>query len=223
MRAPTKRAATASLQHERHYQRAGYHIIVGLDEAGRGPLAGPVAAGAVALPLQRRDLGRRLRGARDSKQLTAAQREPLNTLIKQVALAWGIGQASPQEIDRCGIVPATQLAMYRALASLRETGIQADCLFLDYMLLPKCSELPQVSLVGGDQRSLSIACASILAKIWRDEHMRKLGERYPHYGFARHKGYGTSAHLHALREYGACPAHRQSFAPVRATTERQGA
>ena len=189
---------------------------MGIDEAGRGPLAGPVVAAAVALPLQRRDLGKLLRGARDSKQMTPDQRESLNTIIKQIALAWAIGQASPQEIDDCGIVAATQLAMRRAIASLNEAGITADCLFLDYMLLPKCSELPQVSLVEGDQRSLSIACASILAKVWRDEEMRRLDERYPQYGFAQHKGYGTSAHLHALRRHGACPAHRRSFAPVRA-------
>lgn len=225
MRAPTKRGGTASLQHERHYQRAGYRIIVGMDEAGRGPLAGPVAAAAVALPLQRRDLGRLLRGARDSKKMTPAQRESMNTIIKQIALTWGIGRASAQEIDGCGIVPATQLAMRRALASLNDIGIKADCLFLDYMLLPKCSELPQVSLVEGDQRSLSIACASILAKVWRDEHMRRLDERYPQYGFAQNKGYGTSAHLNALRQHGPCPAHRKSFAPVRAAlrTERSGA
>ncbi|MXX50659.1 MAG: ribonuclease HII [Chloroflexi bacterium] len=191
-----------------------------MDEAGRGPLAGPVAAAAVALPLQRQDLRKRLWGAHDSKQLTPAQREALNTAIKQVAVAWAIGCASPQEIDDCGIVAATQLAMYRALDSLHDFGIKIDCLFLDYMLLPKYSELPQVSLIHGDRRSLSIACASILAKVWRDEHMRELDERYPHYGFARHKGYGTSAHLEALRQHGACAAHRHSFAPVRAAQER---
>lgn len=216
MRGPTKRARTASLQHERHYQSAGYRIIVGIDEAGRGPLAGPVAAAAVALPLQRRDLGRLLRGARDSKKLKPAQRESMNTIIKQIALAWAVGRASAQEIDDCGIVAATQLAMHRALAALRDLGIKADCLFLDYMLLPECSGLPQVSLVEGDRRSLSIACASILAKVWRDEQMRQLDEQYPQYGFAQHKGYGTSAHLNALLQHGPCPAHRESFAPVRA-------
>ncbi|MCY4464489.1 MAG: ribonuclease HII [Chloroflexi bacterium] len=219
---PTKRVGTASLQHERHYQRAGYRIIVGIDEAGRGPLAGPVAAAAVALPLQRRDLGQLLRGARDSKKMSPAQRESTNTIIKQIALAWAIGRSSAQEIDGCGIVAATQLAMHRALESLGEFGIKADCLFLDYMLLPKCGRLPQVSLVEGDQRSLSIACASILAKVWRDEQMRRLDECYPQYGFAQHKGYGTRAHLDALRQHGPCPAHRQSFAPVRAALRQKG-
>lgn len=222
MREPTKRAGTASLQHERHYQRAGFRIIVGIDEAGRGPLAGPVAAAAVALPLQRRDLGRLLRGARDSKEMTPANRESLNTLIKQIALAWAIGRASAQEIDGCGIVAATQLAMHRALTALNDSGIEADCLFLDYMLLPECSDLPQVSFVEGDRRSLSIACASILAKVWRDEKMRQLDEKYPQYGFAQHKGYGTSAHLCALRQHGPCPAHRGSFAPVSAALRTGG-
>lgn len=222
MREPTKRAGTASLQHERHYQRAGYRIIVGIDEAGRGPLAGPVAAAAVALPLQRRDLSRLLRGARDSKKMTPAQRKSMNTIIKQIALTWAIGRASAQEIDGCGIVAATQLAMHRALTSLNGLGSKVDCLFLDYMLLPECSELPQVSLVEGDRRSLSIACASILAKVWRDKKMRQLDERYPQYGFAQHKGYGTSAHLNALRQYGPCPAHRGSFAPVRAALRQGG-
>ncbi|MCY4145951.1 MAG: ribonuclease HII, partial [Chloroflexi bacterium] len=208
--------------HERQYQRAGFRIIVGIDEAGRGPLAGPVAAAAVALPLQRRDLGQRLRGARDSKMMTPAQRATMNTIVKQTSLAWALGSASAQEIDDCGIVAATRLAMRRALAALNNKGIEADCVFLDYMLLPECSELPQVSLVEGDRRSLSIACASILAKVWRDAHMRQLDERYPQYGFAQHKGYGTSAHLDALRQHGPCPAHRESFAPVRAALRPRG-
>ena len=223
MPASTNRARTASLRHEREYQRAGCHIIVGMDEAGRGPLAGPVVAAAVALPLQRSDLRRVLRGARDSKLMSPAERQDLAAKIKHVALAWGIGSASASEIDGCGIVPATQLAMERALDAILERGIVPDCLFLDYILLPQRRELPQVSLIDGDARSLSIACASVLAKVRRDADMRRLEARYPLYGFAQHKGYGTAAHLRALRKYGPCPAHRMSFAPVQAASCQEGA
>ncbi len=223
MRATSNHAKTASLRHERQYQRAGCHIIVGMDEAGRGPLAGPVAAAAVALPLQRSDLRRVLRGARDSKLMSPEEREAMDVKIKHVALAWGIGKASTSEIDDYGIVQATQLAMGRALDVLLDRGIAPDCLFLDYLLLPAHRDLPQVSLVAGDERSLSIACASVLAKVWRDETMRRLDARFGQYGFAQNKGYGTAAHLGALREYGACPAHRMSFAPVRAASCQEGA
>ena len=223
MPAANKRAQTASLRHERAYQRAGCQIIFGVDEAGRGPLAGPVAAAAVALPLQRSDLRQVLRGARDSKTMSPSQREAADAIIKRVALAWGIGSASACEIDQCGIVRATQLAMSRALDEALASGIAPDCLFLDYMLLPSRHELPQVSLVGGDKRSLSIACASVLAKVWRDEVMRRLDARFRQYGFAQNKGYGTAAHLAALREHGPCPAHRLSFAPLREAHCQEGA
>ena len=223
MPASTNRARTASLRHEREYQRAGCHIIVGMDEAGRGPLAGPVVAAAVALPLQRSDLRRVLRGARDSKLMSPVERQDLDSIIKHVALAWGICSASASEIDSRGIVPATQLAMERALDALLERGIHPDCLFLDYLLLPDHRDVPQVSLVDGDQRSLSIACASVLAKVWRDQDMQRLDARYPHYGFAQNKGYGTAAHIRALNEVGPCPAHRRCFAPVQAASCREGA
>ena len=218
-----KRAKTASLQHERHYLRCGCRYIVGIDEAGRGPLAGPVAAAAVALPLQRPDLRRQLRGARDSKTMSAAQRESLDGTIKELALAWGIGCSSAEEIDRLGIVPATKVAMQRALQqALAETSFLPDCLFLDYMLWPERRDIPQVSIVDGDKYSLSIACASIIAKVWRDARMRELDARYPQYGFARHKGYGTEAHRRALCRYGPCPEHRRTFAPVSSAIATQG-
>ncbi len=207
---------TASLHHERHYYRAGCRIIFGMDEAGRGPLAGPVAAAAVALPLERDDLSKSLRGVRDSKEMTPLQRESLETTIKDIALAWGIGQSSSAEIDRLGIVNATKAAMQSALEqALDRSDIQPDCLFLDYMLFPERHDIPQVSIVEGDKRSLSIACASVIAKVWRDKHMRDLDRRYPQYGFAKHKGYGTAGHRRALQQHGPCPEHRRTFAPVR--------
>ncbi len=216
MSRPNKLPKTAGLVHERHYLRAGCRCIVGIDEAGRGPLAGPVVAAAVALPLERNDLSRLLRGARDSKAMSPAQREAVDGAIKELALAWGIGCSSAEEIDYLGIVPATKTAMQRALEqALAKGNIQPDCLFLDYMLWPERRDIPQVSIVDGDKNSLSIACASVIAKVWRDERMRELDSLYPEYGFAQHKGYGTDAHRRALRRYGPCAEHRRSFEPVR--------
>ncbi len=215
MTKPRARAKTASLYHERQYQKSGCRYILGIDEAGRGPLAGPVAAGAVALPLERRDLSKVLQGVRDSKEMSPGQRQEHSQVIKEVALAWGIGHSCAEEIDRVGIVEATKAAMQRALEqALRPNAIEPDCLFLDFMLLPERRDLPQVSIVDGDKRSLSIACASVIAKVWRDAYMVKLDAEYKQYGFAQHKGYGTAAHLRALRDYGPCPEHRRSFKPV---------
>ena len=215
MAEPKTRSKTASLHHERHYFRAGYQRIVGLDEAGRGPLAGPVAAAAVALPLERADLTQALRGVRDSKEMTASQRDRLSDKIKDVAIVWGIGQSSVEEIDRMGIVNATKTAMQRALdMASNGTGFIPDCLFLDYMPWPERSDVPQLSIVDGDKHSLTIACASVLAKVWRDQFMRNLDRQFAGYGFAQHKGYGTPAHLKALQKSGPCAAHRQSFRPI---------
>ncbi len=216
MSGSSKRPKTAGLYHERQFLRAGCRCIVGIDEVGRGPLAGPVAAAAVALPLHRKDLSSRLRGVRDSKAMSAAQRESAAAAIKELAIAWGIGCSSAAEIDQLGIVPATRAAMQRAFnQALAKTPIQPDCLFLDYMLWPERRDIPQVSIVDGDKRSLSIASASVIAKVWRDALMRRLDADYPEYGFARHKGYGTVIHLRALRRYGPCAEHRRSFEPVR--------
>ncbi|MCY3833443.1 MAG: ribonuclease HII [Chloroflexi bacterium] len=210
-----KAPRTASLRHERHYFRAGCQLIVGIDEAGRGPLAGPVAAAAVALPLERRDLASALRGLRDSKEMSAAQRLPLSETVKEVASYWGVGHSDVAEIDRCGIVDATKAAMQRALdKALRGSDRAPDCLFLDYVKWPERLDIPQVSIVRGDKHSLSIACASVLAKVWRDRFMIELDDKYSEYGFAQHKGYGTAAHLAALRRFGPCAAHRRSFKPV---------
>jgi ribonuclease HII len=206
---------TASLMYEHQYWESGCHKIIGLDEAGRGTWAGPVTAGAVCLPLDRKDLSKVLAGVRDSKQMTPRQRSTLVERIKEVALAWGVGSASSAEIDEFGIVPATKLAMGRALEM---TKLQPDCLFLDSLAWPEIN-LPQISLVKGDTRSLTIAAASVIAKVWRDNTMRELESQYPQYGFAVHKGYGTAKHQAALKQYGPCAIHRMTFAPLRALTK----
>ncbi len=211
-----RRNLTASLKHEHELYAQGFRHIFGLDEAGRGPWAGPVAAGAVCLPLERSDLGKLLAGVRDSKQMTPRQRAQLVGQIQAAALAWGVGSASSQEIDQEGIVPATRRAMRRALdAALAQVDFQPDCLLLDAMLWPEMAHIPQVSLIGGDARSLSIAAASVLAKVWRDEYMIARDRDLPQYGFASHKGYGTARHQAALEMYGPSPLHRCSFEPVR--------
>ncbi len=216
MQKKTRRSSqTASLTYEYHYLENGCHQIVGLDEAGRGTWAGPVAAGAVCLPLDQQDLAKVLEGVRDSKQMTPRQRSTLVDRIKEVAIAWGVGSASSEEIDDYGIVPATKLAMGRALEM---TKLQPDCLFLDSLKWPEM-EIPQISLVKGDSRSLSIAAASVIAKVWRDDYMRELDQRYPQYQFARHKGYGTAIHHAALKQYGPCAIHRMTFAPLRNLTQ----
>lgn len=212
-----RRDRTASLRHEREYYAEGYTHIIGIDEAGRGPWAGPVVAGAVCLPMENPDLRKVLKGVRDSKQMTALQREALAEAIKQIALVWGVGSASATEIDELHIIKATKLAMQRALemALNAQPSFAADCLFLDAMLWPEMKHIPQVSIVGGDQRSLSIAAASVLAKTWRDEHMLELDVEFPYYGFAEHKGYGTAKHHAALKRYGPSPMHRLHFEPIR--------
>jgi ribonuclease HII len=186
--------------------RAGLSAVAGVDEAGRGALAGPVAAAAVILPYDIK-IVQKLKGVRDSKQLTAEQRQAAREKILNYAIAWGVGFATSMEIDQIGILPATRLAAGRALDSLSRLP---DHLLIDYILLPEVS-LPQTALVKGDCRSLSIAAASILAKTSRDAVLRNLEITYPGYGFADHKGYGTRAHREAIRRLGVCPVHRLSF------------
>lgn len=188
----------------------GRTLVAGVDEVGRGPLAGPVVAGAVVLP-QRRDLPW-FDLLDDSKRLTPHQREDANTRILSSEASVGIGAASPEEIDRLGIAVATRLAMVRAIEGLEP---QPEHLLIDAVQLRECP-IPQTSIIKGDSLSKSIAAASIVAKVARDDLMvRVLHERFPGYGFDHNKGYGTPAHLAAIRRAGPCAAHRRSFAPVR--------
>jgi ribonuclease HII len=195
------------LTHETHIWKACKHIA-GLDEAGRGALAGPVCVGAVILPADAALLSLTLGGVRDSKQLTPVGRSRLAPSVRKTALGWGIGFASAEEIDQMGIVPATRLAASRALEAL---PLIPDFLLTDFRLeLPEL-DIPQTALVKGDQRSLSIACASILAKTARDELMQTMDSQHPKYGFARHKGYGTAHHRERLARFGTSPIHRKTF------------
>lgn len=188
----------------------GIKLVAGIDEAGRGALAGPVAAGAVVLPADQPDLMAQLTGVRDSKVMTAAERGIWAAEIKAIAVAWGVGLAGPEEVDRLGIVPATCLAAARALHNL---GLSPEHLLVDYLTLPAVG-VPQTALVKGDARSLSIAAASILAKTARDALLVELDQSYPGYGFASNKGYATQAHRQALLVLGPCDVHRRTFAPV---------
>lgn len=190
--------------------QSGVSLVAGLDEAGRGAWAGPVAAAAVILS-PASDLVTRLKGVRDSKQMSPAQRTRWAEVIRAVALAWGVGFASSLEIDALGILPATRLAMQRALAQL---DLVPEHLLLDAVRLPGVG-LPQTALIKGDSRVLSIAAASVLAKTERDRLMVKLEDEFPGYSFARHKGYGTAIHRMALESLGPCGQHRASFKPVK--------
>jgi len=186
--------------------------VAGVDEAGRGPLAGPVVAAAVIL-----DPGRPIAGLDDSKRLAPAERERLAGQIRRRALAWAVGRAEAEEIDRLNILQATFLAMRRAVAALDPAP---DYALVDGNRWPGLP-CPGEPVVGGDGKVAAIAAASILAKTVRDAEMASLDRRYPGYGFAAHKGYPTPAHLEALRRLGPCPEHRRSFAPVRACLERE--
>ncbi len=196
-----------SLEIEQPLWQAGYRAIAGLDEAGRGALAGPVVVGVVLLP-PAAGLSRTLDGVRDSKQLIPPQREVWAERIRQVAMDWGLGFASAGEIDRWGIVSAVRLAALRALSALRHPP---DYLLTDFQLHLPSLDLPQTSLVDGDALSLTIAAASILAKTARDAYMVEMENLYPGYGFARHKGYATQQHRQALHLLGPTPLHRRSF------------
>ncbi len=205
-----------NLRYEYELQAQGYTAIAGLDEAGRGAWAGPVVAGAVILPMARFDLARALDGVNDSKQLAPQDRANLLPRILNVAVASGVGYASSTEIDQVGIVPATHRAMQRALAQL---SIPPDALLIDSLCLPG-NNLPCIAITKGDQKSLSIAAASILAKVTRDGMMNGFEETYPRYGFRQHKGYGTALHQQALQHFGPCAIHRLTFGPVQAALQK---
>lgn len=185
-------------------------LVCGADEAGRGPLAGPVVAAAVIL-----DSARPIAGLRDSKQLSAAQREALARQIRERALSWAVAEASVTEIDRLNILQASLLAMRRAVDGL---GLRPELALVDGNSCPTL-EIPARAIVGGDASEPAISAASILAKVSRDALMLELDRHWPQYGFARHKGYPTAAHVEALRLNGVTPMHRRSFAPVREILE----
>ncbi len=188
--------------------------VCGVDEAGRGPLVGAVVAGAVVL-----DPNNPIEGLKDSKKLTAARREYLYEQIMEKAKAWGVGEASPLEIDQINILQATMLAMRRAIEDLAtRLGTWPDKALIDGN---RCPELPIAveAIVKGDAKEPAISAASIVAKVTRDRQMMSLHERHPEYGFAQHMGYPTEAHFAALKQYGACDQHRRSFSPVRKVLE----
>jgi ribonuclease HII len=198
-----------NLRHERALRRSGCSVIAGIDEAGRGPLAGPVVAAAVILPdkFQHPVLD-------DSKKLTIKAREDIHAeLTSRGEVLWAVAVVEPDEIDRINILRATHEAMRRAFAAL---PARADHVLIDGLPV-KPFPCAQTALIGGDGLSLSIAAASVLAKVTRDRIMIEMHERHPNYEFARHKGYGTALHLAKLRAHGPCPIHRRSFLPVQQT------
>jgi len=208
MAAPTKTRPRSLLRFERELWSQGVQLIAGVDEAGIGPLAGPVIAAAVILPR-----GYRLCGLNDSKKIASEKkREELAVCIKRDAIAWSLGRAEVREIDLYNIYHAGLLAMRRAVEGL---PFAPDHLLVDARRIPACA-IPQRGIVHGDALSASIAAASIIAKTTRDAHMRELDRLYPGYGFASHKGYPTAEHVRILNQRGALPVHRRTFAPVRA-------
>lgn len=188
----------------------GLTHIAGIDEAGRGALAGPVTVAVVILP-QQPDLIQKLGGVRDSKMLSPAQRENWRRILESLAVSFSTGSAAPEEIDESGIVPATRLAAHRAI---RDLNVSPDYLLLDYILLPEIP-IPQTAMPKGDVNSLTIAAASIFAKTTRDAYMQEIDKTYPSYGFHSNKGYGTKFHRLALASKGPTAIHRFSFSPLR--------
>jgi ribonuclease HII len=192
----------APYRYEAQAWRTGLSLVAGLDEAGRGPLAGPVVAAAVIIAPERR-----IKGLRDSKVLPAEKREALYALIHERAVAVGVGVVDHVTIDRINILEATRVAMMQALAALPTAP---ELIITDFVTLRACA-CPQRNLVDGDARCATVAAASIVAKVTRDRLMCALDAEYPAYGFAKHKGYATAAHLAAIDRHGLCPLHRRSF------------
>ncbi|MBN2057995.1 MAG: ribonuclease HII [Candidatus Saganbacteria bacterium] len=202
-----------SLKYERELWRKGSLLVAGIDEAGRGPLAGPVVAAAVVFPV---DI--KLAGLADSKLLNDKKRQQLYKKIRRLATAVGVGIVSNKQIDRFGIGRADVLAMRMAVENL---GIRPDHLLIDGLRVRLGLGLPQEHIIKGDRKCASIAAASIIAKVTRDRIMDRFHKKYPGYGFNSHRGYGTAKHLRSLRKHGSCPIHRRSFAPVQVISQTQ--
>ena len=188
---------------EEELHNNGIKIIAGIDEAGRGPLAGPVVVGVAIMP---RDS--MIEGVNDSKKVSEKKREVIYEKITEEAIDWGVGIATQNEIDDINILNATKLALTRAIENLK---IKPDLILVDALTNIDTKGIPYKSIIKGDAKEYSIACSSIIAKVTRDRMMREYDEIYPQYGFKAHKGYGTAAHIAAIKEYGLCPLHRLSF------------
>lgn len=195
--------AVEMLEYEREYTAKGYSAICGMDEVGRGPLAGPVVVCAIVMPLEEDKL---IDGIDDSKKLSEKRREALYDKILSVAKAVSIVRVDPEEIDEINILNATKKAMKQAVEDIKD---KADIAFVDAVKLDL--PIPEVAIIKGDAKSYNIAAASIIAKVYRDRLMYEYAEKYPEYDFASNKGYGTAKHIAALRQYGATPIHRRSF------------
>lgn len=197
---------TRMFSYERQLWAMGYKLVAGLDEVGRGPLAGPVVAAAVILPHEVA-----LSGIDDAKRLSTRRRQELYQQIRDMAIAVGVGMVHPDGIDEASVMLATYKALIKAVGDL---SVQPDYLLIDALHLPNVTQ-PQAPVVGGDTQSCSIAAASIVAKVVRDEYMVEMDQQYPEYGFANHKGYGTAEHRAALERYGPCPIHRKVVGGLR--------
>lgn len=199
------------LKEEKRLFANGYKLIGGIDEVGRGPLAGPVVAACVVMPSGFAIKDKKLLGVKDSKKLSEKKREELFDIIMEAFPAIGIGLCDHNTIDRINILEATFLAMKKSLGDLKE---KPDCILVDGKFKIPNLSLAQKTIIKGDSLVFLIAAASIIAKVTRDRMMKEADEKYPQYGFAQHKGYGTKFHMEALKVYGACAIHRKSFGPV---------
>ena len=212
VRKQTQKLPVDLFAHERDGYSSGFRCIAGIDEAGRGPLAGPVVAACVVL-----EVLDPINGVADSKALTPAKRDLLHREITTRCVSFGVAIVDAETIDRVNILQATLLAMRLAFANLANTT-SPDLVLIDGNTLPRISNVTERALIGGDAICASIAAASIVAKVTRDRLMVEASDLYPQYGFASHKGYGSAEHLRALREHGPCPLHRRSFGPVSQTS-----
>ena len=190
-------------KYEREYNEKGFELIGGIDEAGRGPLFGPVVAACVVLPK-----GCLIEGVNDSKKLSEKKREALFDEIKEKAVAWGVGICDNNVIDEINILEATRKAMHEAVCNLQ---VKPDYIFIDAEKHVDTCNIPYLPIIKGDALSINIACASIIAKVTRDRMIDELAKKYPEYGLEKHKGYGTKAHIDAIKEHGITPLHRKSF------------